>query len=225
MVNSTGKLITSLLGALVIITLTASCLGPAPKVVDIVGIHELKPLQEITLTCAGEDENTSVVYTWSAEKGTIKGDGRQVNWTAPDLPGDYTITVKVKNPQGRETAFSKSFKVTDDPFHNDTPDNTIYLKLSPPSDILVSVTRQAKSWTTSEIECIVPGMAESDLSYKWTALTGRLVANGLADGKAKRVGWTAPGVASLNKVSVTVTDKSGNTASGEVNFDVYCCRP
>jgi hypothetical protein len=57
------------------------------------------------------------------------------------------------------------------------------------------------------------------------APTGKLAANGLAEGKANRVGWISPGVAGDYKVLVTVTDKSGNSASGEVNFNVYCCKP
>jgi hypothetical protein len=223
--KSIGSLISVyMIAAVAIIAATASCTSAAPNVADIVGIHELKPSQESTLICASGDDDT-LVYSWSAEKGTIKGEGRQVTWVAPDTTGDYAITVKVTNTQGRATTFKKTFKVTDNPFNNDTPDATVYLTLTLPSTELVTQKGHPKIWTFSEIECVVPGADESGLTYQWTAPTGKLAGNGLAEGRAKRVGWIAPGIAGPYKVSVTVTDKSGNKASGEVNFDVYCCRP
>ena len=208
---------------------TAKSISPAdsqnspPKVVDIVGIREWKPLQEGTLICASEDA-ANLKYSWSAEQGTIKGEGKQVTWIAPNAPGNYDITVQVSNPRGKETTFRKSFKVTTNPYNNDTPDKTIYLQLTLPSSAVITEKAHPRIWTTSEIECVVTGANESDLTYRWSAPTGKLAGNGLADGKAKRVGWIAPGVGGLYKVSVVVTDMNGNEANGEVNFDVYCCK-
>jgi len=196
------------------------------KIIDIVGIREWKPLQESTLNCAMDgDEDNTLKYTWSADQGTIKGEGKQVTWIAPNITGDFNVTVEVSNPKGEGVSFSKSFKVTNNPYNNDTPDSTIYLKLSLPSTFVVTGSGHPRVYTTSEIECVVAGKDASELTYKWTAPTGKLAGNGLADGQASRVGWIAPGVAGDYKVSVIVTDKQGNTASGEVNFNVYCCKP
>ena len=198
----------------------------AMKIVDIVAIHEWKPLQEAKLICAVENANDKILkFSWSSEQGTIEGEGMEVTWVAPETPGDYKVTVTVSNTKGEGTSFSKSFKVTSNPFNNDTPDSTIYLNLSLPSTVAVEAKAHPKVWTTSEIECIVPGKDASELAFNWSAPTGKLAGNGLADGKASRVGWIAPGVAGDYKVSVTVSDKSGNVASGEVNFNVYCCKP
>ncbi|MCX6005675.1 MAG: hypothetical protein NTZ34_00210 [Chloroflexi bacterium] len=230
-----------LLAILLIMAISVSCAGApatikpvnippassaALKAIDIVGIREWKPLQEGTLNCAldGDDDNT-LKYTWSAEQGTIKGEGKEVTWIAPNIQGDFKVTVEVSNPKGEGTSFSRSFKVTDNPYNNFTPDATIYLNLSLPSTSVVTGSGHPKVFTTSEIECVVAGKDASELTFKWTAPTGKLAGNGLADGKSSRVGWIAPGVAGNYKVSVTVTDKSGNSASGEVNFNVYCCRP
>jgi hypothetical protein len=222
MIKTIGITITVIIAIFAAMTVV-SCSAPAPKVADIVGVHEWKPSQEGPLICASEDIN-GLSYSWSAENGTIKGEGKQITWTAPATPGDYAIVVKVTNMQGSQTTFKKTFKVTDNPFNNDTPDRTIYLKLSPPATSVVSEKSHPKIWTTTEIECVVAGTDESGLTYQWTAPTGKLAGIGLADGKAKKVGWIAPGVAGPYKVSVTVTDKSGNKATGEVNFDVYCCK-
>ena len=240
MTKNTNK-IYQLLAIVLIATISASCAAApvaikpvnapiasnaAMKVVDIVGIHEWKPSQESTLICAVEDTNDNILkYSWSTEQGTIKGEGKEVTWIAPNTPGDYKVTVEVSNTRGEGTSFSKSFTVTNNPYNNDTPDSTIYLNLSLPSTTVVEAKSHPKVFTTSEIECVVAGKDASELTYKWTAPTGKLAANGLAEGIANRVGWISPGVAGDYKVSVTVTDKSGNSASGEVNFNVYCCKP
>ncbi|MBN1375496.1 MAG: hypothetical protein JXA01_05015 [Dehalococcoidia bacterium] len=228
--------------AIIIILSTAlSCAEPPPsvtsanntapatvslKVIDIVGIHEWKPLQESTLICALEEESDSTLkYSWSAEQGTINGQGKQATWIAPEIPGSFRVTVEVSDAGGKGTTFSKAFKVTTNPYNNDTPDSTIYLKFNLPSSTVVTGAAHPKVFTTSEIQCVVEGSRASDLTYQWTSPTGKLIGNGLEEGKASRVGWIAPGIAGDYKVSVIVSDKSGNSASGEVNFDVYCCRP
>ncbi|MBN1691366.1 MAG: hypothetical protein JW901_10110 [Dehalococcoidia bacterium] len=229
--------------AIIIIILSAaiSCAEPPPpvasanntapatavlKVIDIVGIHEWEPLQESTLICALEDESdSSLKYSWSAEQGTLKGAGKQVTWIAPGSPGTFTITVQVSNAAGGGTTFGKDFQVTTNPYNNDTPDSTIYLKTTLPSDTVVTSAAHPKVWTTSEIQCVVEGSESSELTYQWTSSAGKLFGNDLEEGKASRVGWMAPGVAGDYTVSVIISDKSGNSASGEVYFDVYCCKP
>ncbi len=135
-----------------------TAVSTAPKVIDIVGVSEWKPLQEGTLNCAlGSDEDSTLNYSWSSEQGTITGSGKEVTWTAPNSTGDYKVTVAVSNSKGEGTTFSKSFKVTNDPYNNDTPDSTIYLKLSLPSTDVVTGAGHPRVWSTSEIECIVAG--------------------------------------------------------------------
>lgn len=204
----------------------ASSTSATLKVIDIVGIHEWMPRQEGTIICAVEGPADSALkYSWSAEQGVISGEGKEVKWTAPETEGNYRLTVQVSNTKGESAAFSKTFKVTANPYNNETPDSTIYLKLSMPSSSIVEAAARLRSYTTLEIECQVDGIDPAELTYKWTSPTGKIMGNGLAEGKANRVGWIAPGVAGDYSVSVTVSDKSGNSAEGKVNFNVYCCRP
>lgn len=197
--------------------------GHSPVILDIIGVREWEPAQNGTLICGIEDTG-NLKYSWSAEGGKITGESKQVSWTAPDAPGDYAISITVTNAEGQQATFRKSFKVTTNPYNNDTADMTIYLKFTLPSDMVVKEKRRLRIWTTAEIECVVEGANESDLTYKWSAPVGKLAGNGLSEGKARKIGWISPGVADHYKVSVTVTDKAGNTASGEVDFDVFCCR-
>jgi hypothetical protein len=201
---------------------------PAIKVLtvtDIVGKREWKPSEENSLICAAEDpRGGELTYSWSAEKGNIKGEGQTVSWTAPDTLGEYGITVKVVSSKGGDVTFSKKFKVTDDPYHNNTPDKTIYLNLTIPSNNLVSKTGRLRIFTSGEMQCVVDGADPADLTYKWTAPAGKMLGEDIASGKDSKIGWIAPGQAGFYTVSVLVTDKAGRQASGEVVFEVLCCR-
>jgi hypothetical protein len=201
---------------------------PVPAVLtvtDIVGKREWKPSEESSLICATEDpKGGDLTYTWSAEKGSIKGEGQTVSWTAPDSLGDYGITVKVASSKGGETTFTKKFKVTDNPYHNNTADKTIYLNLTIPSANPVSKTSRLRIFTTAEIQCVVDGYGPADITYTWTAPTGKMLGEDIASGKDSKIGWIAPGQGGFYTVSVVATDKAGRQAKGEVVFEALCCR-
>ena len=209
---------------------TATGVPPKPnpfQVLGIVAISEIKPSTTDNLTCVtSNDYSTDLTYTWTASDGTFQGNGKQVIWSAPETPGDYSISVKVSSG-GQEASYSRSIKVTTNPFNNDQPDQTIYLKLTLPSlpNDIVKEERTVRVWTTMEIQCVVDGSNPSDLTYTWTIPGGKLEGNGLSENKASRVGWIAPGEAADYKVTVVVADKFGNSARGEVDFTVFCCHP
>lgn len=197
----------------------------APVIVSIIGVSELKPSAEGILTCDVSDpDGDKLIYIWSTENGTIKGEGNQVIWVTPETTGDYAITVSVSDGKGGEATTSKRFKVVTNPYGNDSPDTTIYLKFVMPSEKTVQETRRVRTWTTWEIQCIVQDIDADELTYEWSSPVGKLNGNGLAEGKASRTGWTTPGVAGTYTVSVTITDKTGNKAKGEVTFETLCCR-
>ena len=148
----------------------------------------------------------------------------QVTWVTPDALGEYAITVRATDGKGGEATTTRSFKVVTNPYGNDQPDTTIYLKFTLPSTSMVTESRHPRIWTTSEIQCAVQNRDDSELTYKWSSPVGKLNGNGIAEGKASRVGWIAPGVAGVYTVAVTVTDKAGNESKGEVSFDVFCCK-
>ncbi len=225
---------------LLIICLVAVACAPAPKppsapsiprenrppqAVAIVGPMELKPSAEGSLICAATDPDADILtYDWSAEQGVISGSGKQVTWTTPAETGEFSVTCKVTDGKGGEAEASRKFKVTDNPYGNEQPDKTIYLKLTIPSGETVQVNRQLRSYTTGEIECVVANQDPARLTFKWSAPAGKLYATDLDGGKATRVGWVAPGSGGTYTVAVTVTDLGGNQAQGQVNFEVLCCK-
>jgi hypothetical protein len=207
---------------------TATGVPPKPnpfQVLGIVAISEIKPSTTDNLTCVtSNDYSTDLTYTWTASDGTIQGNGKQVIWSAPETPGNYSISVKVSSA-GQEAAYSRSIKVTTNPYNNDQPDTTIYLKFKLPSSTLVTQSERCRIWSTEEIQCVVDGTNPSDLTYTWTAPTGKMAGVGIPEGKASKIGWITPGEAGQYTVSVLVTNKGGDSARGEVDFDVYCCHP
>jgi hypothetical protein len=100
-------------------------------------------------------------------------------------------------------------------------DNTIYLNFPLPSQGPVTVSKQVRYDVTTDIQCVFPNSDPNQLTIVWSALGGKLFGDGIADGKASRVGWLPPGVPGQYTVNVKVSDKLGHTATGSVNFDVY----
>jgi len=195
-----------------------------PEIMSIIGVQEWNPGKENTLLCAARDpDGNQLTYAWTAENGTITGDGQKVIWLPPDTIGDYEISVKVNNGKGGEASFSKRFTVTNPA--PPEPDKTIYLKMSVPSQNVATAEGRIRSFFTAEIQCDVEGRDPADLTYTWGANGGKLRAPGLNEGTASKVGWDAPqGGQERYKVTVLVADKAGNQATGEVNFEVLCCR-
>jgi hypothetical protein len=227
------------IAVLLILVTFAACAAPAvkpkpvsppppgisqPEIMNIIGVQEWNPGKENTLLCAARDpDGNQLTYIWAAENGTIKGNGQKVIWLPPDTIGDYEISVRVNNGKGGEASFSKRFTVTTPA--PPEPDKTIYLKMSVPSQNIVSAEGRIRSFFTAEIQCDVEVPDPAGLTYTWLANGGKLMAAGLNEGKASRVGWIAPqGGQDRYKVTVMVADKSGNQATGEVNFEVLCCR-
>lgn len=195
----------------------------APEIMNIVGMPEWSPSKEGMLLCAArEPDGNPLTYYWSAEKGTITGDGEKVTWTPPDSAGDYEITVRVVSSTGKEATFSKKLKVINPA--PEPPDRTVYLNLTIPSQGVVKANGQLRAFFTGEIQCNVQGRDPSELTYTWTCNAGKLAADGINEGKASRVGWISTGQGGNYNVWVTVEDKSGNRAQGEVDFEVRCCR-
>jgi len=99
---------------------------PQPEIKDIVGAREWYPNVERSLIGAAFDpDGNPLTFTWTAEKGIIKGEGQKVSWVPPNEVGEYEITVKVTNGKGGEASFSKKFTVVNPA--PPEPDKTIYL--------------------------------------------------------------------------------------------------
>jgi hypothetical protein len=69
---------------------------------------KVRPAGTGTITCVASDpDGDELTYTWTAERGTISGEGSVVTWTAPGEYGEYLVTVTVSDGRGGEVTSSK----------------------------------------------------------------------------------------------------------------------
>jgi hypothetical protein len=97
--------------------------GPPPIIKDLlVTAKEPKYLKETTtgykvaktyeyiIACNASDNGT-LSYNWTYTGGNISGEGSTINWTAPDMEGDVTVTAKVFDGIGNWVRKSLVFEV------------------------------------------------------------------------------------------------------------------
>jgi hypothetical protein len=227
---SYNRAISLIIAIIAVITMGLSCSAPKPQanrppdIEQLTGSTNWSPGVEGQITCVASDpDGDTLTYNWSADNGTIKGQGDKISWTSPAGMGTYHVTVTVSDSKGLETTAVKEVKVFINADGSITPDAPIVLNLTLPSKDVVTGAKRIRIWTSAGVECKVEGADPSKLKYTWTPSNGKLQARGLTEGTASKVTWIAPGVAGDFTLDVVVTDDSGNQAKGTVNFKVFCC--
>lgn len=169
-------------------------------------------LSESQIVCEANDtDGDTLTYQWSADGGTIKGEGSSVAWVAPDTAGNYTVKVVVTDGKGGEATDSTTIAVIDKP--NQPPTITsLTIDGSPPGE-----ENRIRQWTTKTIQCTAQDPDGDNLSYLWRATGGKIT------GEGNTVAWTSPGVNGDYTVTVVVTDSRGDKAEVSIVFKVLCC--
>jgi hypothetical protein len=227
------------LATVILITLCSglSCAAPAPApapqgnqqpvIQQITGSSDWSPQTEGQFTCIASDPDGDLLtYKWTADNGTISGNGATATWVSPAVMGKYNITVTVSDGKGGEATAVQEARVIVNADGSVSPDAPVVLKMSLPSKEVVTGAKRVRIWTASPVECLVEGADAKNLKFTWSAASGKLQAGkgmNLSDGTASKVNWIAPGVGGDFTVDVVVTDGSGNEARGTVNFKVFCC--
>jgi len=198
------------LASLIILVVAALLIGgctPAnqPPVISSLtaGAGRVNPSDSCQVKCVASDpDGDELSYTWSADGGSISGEEPVVTWTAPAVPGDYTIAVKVTDGRGGEA----------------TTQLTIGVAVNqPPVISLTSEPQTVKKAMTSAIKCIASDPDEDKLDYIWSASGGNITGEGPA------VTWVAPNAYGTYTITVTVTDGRGGQATESINIVVACC--
>jgi hypothetical protein len=198
-----------------------------PLIQSIYGSTSWSPQTDGDFTCVASDpDSDNLTYRWTADNGTIKGNGASAIWTSPSSMGKYNISVTVSDGRGNEATATQEVRVLVNADGSTSTDAPVVLKMPFPAKEIVSVSQRMRIWTAYPIECIVDSPDAKNLKYSWTSANGRFQAAkgmSLENGTASRVNWIAPGAGGDYTVNVTVTDGSGNEAKGRVNFKVICC--
>jgi hypothetical protein len=160
---------------------------------------------------ANDADGDSLTYQWSADGGTISGEGSTVTWTAPAISDNYTIKLTVSDGKGGIATESTTIAAIYKP--NNPPVVTgLTIDGAPPLN-----ENTARQWVTKTIHCKAEDPDGDQLSYLWRATGGKIT------GEGSTVGWTSPGVNGDYTVTVVVSDGRGGNAEGSLTFKVLCC--
>ena len=199
----------------------------APVIKSMYGASNWEPQTEGDFTCMASDpDGDNLTYSWTADNGTIKGNGSSAKWTSPSSMGKYKITVIVSDGKGGKASATQEARVLINADGTISADAPVILKMAVPSRETVTAAKRVRIWTATPIECIVEGADAGTLKYSWTSASGRFQAAkgmSLEGGTASKVSWIAPGAGGDYTAYVTVKDSSGSEAKGQIDFEVFCC--
>lgn len=162
-------------------------------------IKSLAPVREKVTTgqntniyCTAIDrEDASLSYHWTASGGKISGSRSNVNWTAPETTGNYTIFCEVRDTRSAVDSASTTIQVV------------ALLNQPPRINKINAVPRKLDLGATSVLSCEAEDPEANILTYDWTTRAGELQTEGSA------ATWTAPAIEGYYWISCTVTDEHG----------------
>jgi hypothetical protein len=173
---------------------------------------EVITLSESQIACEASDPNSdNLTYQWSADGGTIKGEGSNITWVAPDVIGNYTIKVTVADGKGGTVSESATIAVIET--SNQPPTiSGLTINGSPPGE-----ENRVKPYAITTLQCKAQDPDGDKLSYLWRATGGNI------KGVGNTVTWIAPGVNGNHTITVVVTDGRDGKADTSIVFKVACC--
>jgi hypothetical protein len=183
-----------------------------PVIESLTAEKEIPTLAETQIACLASDaDGDTLTYQWSADGGTITGEGSTIGWTAPATSDNYTIKVTVSDGKGGTVTQSTDIAAIDKP--NQPPVFTGFtIDGAPPVDV-----NTARQWVTKTIHCNAEDPDGDKLSYLWRATGGKIT------GEGSTVGWTSPGINGNYTITVVVSDGRDGKAEGSLPFKVLCC--
>ena len=206
LISGQPKWLASFIILIVATLLIGGCASPnQPPVISSLtaSAERVSPSDSCQVECVasdpGEDE---LSYTWSAS-GDISGEGSVVTWTAPSVPGDYTIAVKVTDGRGGEATEQLTIGVA--------------VNQPPVIDSLTSEFEQVRKAMATAIECTASDPDEDELNYTWSARWGNIT------GEGPVVTWVSPNAFGEYTITVTVNDGRGGEATEKIDIVVSCC--
>ena len=123
--------------------------------------------------CTADDfDKNTIIFNWNSEKGNISGNGQQVEYTAPNVPGSYLINCKIDDGSGGEDSTSIFIKVVE-AFNSAPIINKI--KASP---------RKIDLGKESIIHCYATDPENDTLSFTWSSEFGTI------NGEGNEITWT-----------------------------------
>ena len=166
----------------------------------------VKPSSSLSISCIASDADGDVLtYTWSATAGMFLGEGQEIFWQVPEVPGEYDIRVEVADGQGGAVDSDLAVNVRDN---------------NPPViDSLTADPSEVEQGKTATIRCVAADPDGDELIYYWSATSGNI------SGKGAEATWVAPIICDTNIILVEVVDSCGLAASKKLEIIVSPCSP
>lgn len=146
-----------------------------------------------------------LTYVWSSDGGTLLPGTDSAVWFAPEMPGNYTISVEVLDDAGSGATDNISITVAP----NEAP-------------VVTALAAEASTLLPNQsttVRCEAHDSEGHTLSYDWMGPSGSL------SGSGPEVTFTAPVRADRYHVAVTVTDELGASSSQVLELNVVCPEP
>lgn len=172
---------------------------------------EISPGVSYQIECTASDpDEDELTYTWSVDGGYISGVGSTVTWTAPDVPGNYAITVEVSDD--REGIATEQLTL-----------NVLAPNQPPVIESLTAEWGRLKKASNTPITCVASDPDGDTLTYEWSAVdeTGNPAGN--ITGEGYTTTWVAPNDYGTYTITVTVSDGRGGEATSSVDIIVCSC--
>ena len=201
--------------------------GKGKIIKDVIYAREVPASFETLLICkVDETAGSSLRFKWSSDNGTIKGDGRNMIWIAPSVPGTYSIRINVTDGNGWEDENTVNMQVV--PFGSSLTDVSPEIAFEVPvwGNGSTSEAQLMPPMMTAEIEYKAPLELIKKYKYTWSCNGGKMQGTGIKEGNASKIGWVSPGGSGQYTVAATISDSWGNVFIGCVYFNVInpgCC--
>lgn len=205
--------------ALILLTIASlfisgCCLFNEPPVISGLAVlteGEINPGGVVLLQCyATDSDGDELSYSWSADTGSFNGSGANVNWTAPDEVGTYTINVEVSD--GSDDTVTDSIIVG------------VLVPNNPPVIETISAEwHRLKKGSNTPITCLASDPDGDTLSYEWSAVDGDGNPAGNFTGEGDTVTWFAPNNYGTYTITATVSDSRGGQDSTTIDIVVCAC--
>ncbi len=187
----------------------------------------IRPSEQCAVHCVASDIDGDVLtYTWSADAGSVKGDGPDAVWTAPDFEGDFVVRVRVADGYGGERTASTSIRTAvNEPL---VVTNMVVTMLDEP-EYLKFYNERFKILKSKSclIRCVVNDPVRI-VSYEWTD-GGPVCVFPVGSERftfesgPNEIRWTAPREEADFEITVVARDADGHYAQKTISVNVETC--
>jgi hypothetical protein len=172
--------------------------------------------QHTNIECIVSNSTGNYTYEWSSDWGSIQGEGKLVDWLAPDSAGNYSIEVTVTGDNVKSGTASITITVADN--HAPVIEDFVVTADHKYVKELKNYYKVGKD-QMYHIECQAWDEDNDDLIYTWSCDNGEI------SGTGANITWKSPNVSGDVNITATVSDEMNEVATQDLLLQVVSCSP